>query len=52
MAIVFLFRFSEVNIEDIKKDILEFDKKKASQHSDIPIKIIKENLDMFANFYV
>ena len=44
------FRFSEVNIEDKKKDILEFDKKKASQHSDIPIKIIKENLDIFANF--
>ena len=44
------FRFSEVNIEDIKKDILEYDKNKSSQHSDIPIKIIKENLDIFANF--
>ena len=43
-------RFSEVNIEDIKKDILELDKNKASQHSDIPIKIIKENVDIFANF--
>ena len=49
MAIAFLFRFLEVNIEDIKKDILEFDKKKASQHSEIPIKIIEENLDMFVN---
>ena len=44
------FRFSEVNIEDIKKDILKLDKNKASQHSDIPIKIIKENLDIFADF--
>ena len=44
------FRFSEVNIEDIKKDILKLDKNKASQHSDIPIKIIKENLDIFAGF--
>ena len=44
------FRFSEVNIEDIKKDILRLDKNKASQHSDIPIKIIKENLDIFADF--
>ena len=26
------------------------DKNKASQHSDIPIKIIKENLDIFADF--
>ena len=45
-----IFCFSEVNIEDIKKDILKLDKNKASQHSDIPIKIIKENLDIFANF--
>ena len=30
-------RFSEVNIEDIKEDILKLDKNKASQHSDIPI---------------
>ena len=44
------FRFSEVNIEDIKKDILKLDKNEASQHSDIPIKIIKENLDIFAGF--
>ena len=45
-----IFRFSEVNIEDIKKDILKLDKNKASQHSDIPIKIVKENLDIFADF--
>ena len=44
------FRFSKVNIEDIKKDILRLDKNKVSQHSDIPIKDIKENLDIFANF--
>ena len=42
--------FSEVNIEDIEKDILKLDQNKTSQHSDIPIKIIKENLDIFANF--
>ena len=44
------FRFPEVNIEDIKRVILKLDKNKASQHSDIPIKIIKENLDIFAGF--
>ena len=37
------FCFSEVNTEDIKKDILELDKNKPSKHSDILIKIIKEN---------
>ena len=44
------FCFSEVNIEDIKKDILKLDKNTTSQHSDIPIKIIKENLDIFVDF--
>ena len=44
------FCFSEVNIEDIKKVILKLDKIKASQHSDIPIKTIKEILDIFADF--
>ena len=44
------FRFSEVNIEDMKKDILRLDKNNASQHSDIPIRIIKKNLDIFADF--
>ena len=44
------FRFSEVNIEDIKKGIVKLGKNKASKHSDIPIKIIKGNLDIFANF--
>ena len=44
------FCFSEVNIEDIKKSILRLDKNKASQHSNTPIKIIKENLDIFAEF--
>ena len=45
-----IFRFSEVNIEEIKKDILRLEKDKASQLSDIPIKTINENLDIFANF--
>ena len=44
------FRFSEVKIEDIKKDILKLDKNKASQHSDISIKIVKENLDILTDF--
>ena len=44
------FRFSKVNIEDIKKNMLRLDKNQASQHLDIPIKNIKENLDIFAGF--
>ena len=44
------FSFSEVNIDNTKKDILKLDKNKSSQHSDILIKIIKEKLDIFADF--
>ena len=44
------FCFSEFNIEDIKKDIIKLDKNKASQNSDIPIKIITENLGIFVDF--
>ena len=44
------FCYSEANIEDLKKDIPRLDKNKASQYSDILIKIIKENLDIFADF--
>ena len=43
-----MFKF--VLIEDIQKDILKQDKSKTSQHSDIPIKIIKESVDIFADF--
>ena len=32
------------------KEKLKLDKNKASQHSDTPIKIIKENLDIFTDF--
>ena len=37
-------------MEDIKKDILRLDKNKASKLSDIPIKTIRENLNIFAHF--
>ena len=46
------FRFSEVNIKYIKMDTLELDKNRASQHLDIPIKIFKENLDIFTNISI
>ena len=46
------FRFLEVNIEDMKKDILRLDKNNVSQHSDILFRIIEKNLDILADFYV
>ena len=41
------FCFKEVSIEEIQKDILNLNNKKASQNSDIPTKIIKENSDIY-----
>ena len=42
--------FTEVNAKDIKKEILKLNKNKASQVSDIPVKVIKNNMDMFSDF--
>ena len=46
------FRFLEIYIEDIKKNIPKLVKNKASQYSDIPIKIIKRTWTFFPNFYI
>ena len=44
------FNFIEVDQKQIEKEILKLDVNKASQSSDIPIKILKENTDVFINF--
>ena len=44
------FNFSEVDQKQIEKEILKLDVNKASQSSDIPIKVLKENSDIFSNF--
>ena len=41
------FSFHYVDESDIKKEIMSLNNFKASQDSDIPIKIIKNNLDTF-----
>ena len=46
------FHFKEVNFGEVEKEILKLDKTKASQKTDIPTRIIKENIDIFADFYV
>ena len=42
-----IFCFKEVSMEEIQKEILNLNNKKASQNSDIPTKIVKENSDIF-----
>ena len=44
------FNFIEVDQKQIEKEILKLDVNKASQSSYIPIKILKENTDIFINF--
>ena len=44
------FTFHEVDNERIIKEIESLNKNKASQKSDIPITIIHENADIFADF--
>ena len=44
------FSFSEINREEVMKEIQSLDTNKASQESDIPIKLIKQNLDLFSVF--
>ena len=44
------FNFIEVDQKQIEKEILKLDVNKVSQSSDIPIKVLKENNDIFSNF--
>ena len=44
------FSFIKVDQKQIEKEILEVDVNKASQNSDIPIKVLKEKTDTFSNF--
>ena len=41
------FCFKQVSIEEIQKEILNLNNKKASQNSDMSTKIIKENSDIY-----
>ena len=45
-----LFSFFEVDKDKIKKEINRLNKNKASRKSDIPIKIIHDDVDIFADF--
>ena len=47
-----LFNFSNVDKEEVFKDIISLDASKASQDTDVPTKVIKENADIFSHFSV
>ena len=46
---VSIFSFVEVNKADIEKEIINLNGNQASQNSDIPTKVIKENSDIFSS---
>ena len=46
-SILTIRELKEVSIEEIQKEIVSLNNKKASQNPDIPTKIIKENSDIF-----
>ena len=43
------FYFSEVSVDDICKELKKLNPRKAAQNTDIPIKILKENADIFSS---
>ena len=45
-----LFSFSNVSVADVKKEIRKLDPRKATQNTDIPVKILKQNADIFGNY--
>ena len=45
-----MFSFKDVSCEHIKNQLIRLDSGKASQDTDIPTKIIKENADIVADF--
>ena len=46
----FTFSFNYISHDDILKELNNLKTKKASQKTDIPIKIVKENVDIISHF--
>ena len=45
-----LLSFSNVSVADVKKEIRKLDPRKATQNTDIPVRILKQNSDIFGNY--
>ena len=46
-----VFSFRNVSYEEILNEINSMDTSKSTESEDIPFKIIKDNADIFANFF-
>ena len=45
-----IFKFSQIDIEEVKKSFQSLDRKKAAQKNDIEANILKKNADFFAKY--
>ena len=45
-----IFGFSNRSVGDVKKEIRKLDPRKATQNTDIPVRILKQNFDIFGNY--
>ena len=46
------FSFQHVTIEEIQKEIINLNPTKASQDSDIPVRLIKANSDIYVQLFI
>ena len=44
------FHFNEVSVEEVYKEIRKLIPRKSAQSTDIPIRVLKENADIFADY--
>ena len=44
------FDFCRVSVQDVVKEIKKLNTRKATQYTNLPVKILKENSDIFGNY--
>ena len=45
-----MFSFSNVSVAEVKKEIIKLDPRKATPNTDIPVRILKHNSDIFGSY--
>ena len=45
-----MFIFSNLSVADVKKKVRKLDPRKATQNTDIPVRILKQNSDIFGSY--
>ena len=45
-----MFSFSNASVADLKKEIRKLAPRKATQNTNIPVRILKQNSDIFGNY--